>query len=123
MQLNEITFAGFVGKDAEVKTVGNNLKVGTFSLCHTEKGRDGKEDTTTWVRVTAWGNWADTAGTFKKGDNVVVKGKLNVKQFKHEGVERTSVDVVANAIGRIQKEAPKAQASASKPADDFEMPF
>ena len=111
MLLNEVTIAGNVGSDARDGATQNGTRVVTFSLAHNEKGKDGRQDVTTWVRVKVFGGWCDFAASCKKGDNVFVKGKLNVQTYKDKnGVERTSVDVIPFAMGRFDREgAPRAQ--------------
>jgi single stranded DNA-binding protein len=120
MQTNDITFAGNVGADAKERTFDSGTRIVTFPLCHSEK-REGKE-TATWVRVKVFGGWCDTASQIKKGENVVVKGKLNVETYKDkDGVERTAVDIVAFSLGRIASSGPRP--AASVPQDDETIPF
>src|SRR5687768_8340626 len=106
MLVNDIVFGGYAGKDAEDRTTKGGTRIVTLSVCHTEKARnDQSQDVTTWVRVKAFGGWADLAAKVQKGDNVVVKGKLNVSPYKdNEGRERVSVDIVAHAIGVIARQ-------------------
>ena len=136
MLLNEITMAGNVGSDARDGTTQGGTRVVTFSLAHNEKGRDGREDTVTWVRVKVFGIWCDLAAGFKKGDNVFVKGKLNVQSYEDkDGNNRTSVDVIPFVLGRIareeqahastqQRQAPRQQGkpkSSPPPQGDMDM--
>lgn len=104
MQLNEITFAGFVGDDAKSQTVGQqNMTKTSFPLCHSYKKKDDSE-VKTWVYVTGWGNVAEWMLSIKKGDNVIVKGQLSVQTYTDKNnVEKTSVSINAREFGILQK--------------------
>lgn len=68
---------GRVGRDAEVKTVGER-QVAEFSVA-TSPYKSGKlKDKTVWVKVTAWNALADIVGKYvRKGMIVRVEGILN----------------------------------------------
>jgi single-strand DNA-binding protein len=105
VQVNDFVLAGFVGKDAEDRVTQGGTRIVSFPLCHTDKGKDGRADTSTWVRVKTFGGWCDTAAAIRKGDNVMVKGKLNVSSYTDkDGKERTSVEVIAHAVGLLVRE-------------------
>ena len=120
MQLNEITFAGFAGKDAVSNTTQSGTTYTVFSLCHTYKGKD-KKETSTWIQVSGFGNVAEWMIAIRKGDNVIVNGSLSVRNYTDkEGKERTSVGVVAQTFGILQK--PQAKSDNAAPSLD-EIPF
>lgn len=120
MQMNEVCFAGFVGRDSETRMTRNGKPVAGFSLCFTKKAKEGSgfDDESTWVQVSAVSEWTvRDAELVKKGDNVFVKGMLQVRDYKDKtGVDRTHVSVLANSIARIVK-AP-ARDKAPHPADE-----
>lgn len=124
-QINQVTFAGYVGKDAEDRTLpGGQTRVVSFSMCHTEKGKNGREDVSTWVRVKVFGAWCDTAAQVKKGDNVLVMGKLQVQNYKgKDGSEKTSVDLLAHTLGVLQKTPPPQSKAASGAMPEEDIPF
>lgn len=112
MLLNELSFAGNAGADARDATTPSGTRVVTFSLCHNERGKDGAQDRQTWVRVKVFGGWCDLAASVRKGDNIFVKGRLDVNAYTDkDGNARTSVDVVAFVLGRIAREEQRAQSS------------
>lgn len=114
MQTNDVTFAGYAGRDAEDRVTQGGTRIVTFPLCHTEKDNQG-QDRSTWVRVKVFGGWCDAAATVTKGQNVVVKGKLNVENYTtKEGVERTSVDIIAFAVGLLERQERPANSNASR---------
>ncbi len=103
MSVNKCIFLGHVGKDPEVKTVGDN-KVATFSMAMTDKGyktRDGKEipDRTEWVNIVAWRGLASLCeGYVKKGSMLYVEGRLTTRSYEKEGTKFYVTEVVAENI-------------------------
>jgi single-strand DNA-binding protein len=55
-------------------------------------------DETDWFRVTLFRNLAETAAEWlKKGSKVLVEGQLQIRTYTgQDGIERTSVDVLAD---------------------------
>jgi single-strand DNA-binding protein len=103
MSVNKCIFLGHVGKDPEVKTVGDN-KVATFSMAMTDKGyktRDGKEipDRTEWVNIVAWRGLASICeGYVKKGSMLYVEGRLTTRSYEKDGTKFYVTEVVAENI-------------------------
>lgn len=109
MLLNELTFAGNAGKDALDKTTNSGTRIVTFTLCHTQKSKLGGADKSTWITVKAFSWAADTAAKIRKGMNVFVRGPLSVEEYtSKEGLKKTSVCLIANSIGILEKGAPRA---------------
>lgn len=55
---------------------------------------------TSFYTVTCWRHLADNAmASLRKGDGVVVTGRLRVRDFVHDNHQRTSADIVADAVG------------------------
>lgn len=109
MFMNEISFAGNVGKDAELRYVGEkNTALCQFSLCHTETP-EGREKISTWLNIKVWGKQAEYASRIKAGDNVFVKGKLGINEWTaKDGTKKQSVEIFVNSLGIIEK-TPKSQ--------------
>lgn len=91
---NHCTFAGHLGRDPELRIVGET-SVASFSLAVTDrfKGRDGetKEDTM-WIDCECWGKQAELANQYlTKGSPVLVAGKLKLDQWedKKDGTKRS----------------------------------
>jgi single-strand DNA-binding protein len=55
---------------------------------------------TSYVTVICWRKLADNVATcLRKGDPVVVKGRLTVRPYDKDGVPRTAVEVDASSVG------------------------
>jgi single-strand DNA-binding protein len=80
----------------------------SFSVATNRRWTDSngqQQENTTWFRVTAWGNLADSVnklaeqGYLNKGKSVFVSGRLESREWTdRNGVNRTSLEVTANEI-------------------------
>lgn len=98
--VNKVIIVGNLGKDPEVKAVGQNT-VANFSLATSESyTKDGqKQEKTEWHKIVAWGKLAELAGQYlKKGRQVYVEGKLQTREYEKDGQKRYSTEIVANNI-------------------------
>ena len=91
---NSVNLIGRLGKDPEVKTIGDNQKA-SFSIATNDsyKNQKGeKVEDTQWHNVVIWGKLADEAGKFlKKGAEVAVEGKLVHRSYETEKGEKKYV--------------------------------
>ncbi len=104
MSVNTTYLMGRVGKDPEVRMVGqNNSKVAQFSLCTGGKyqTKDGREvDDTAWHNIVAWRNLAETAEKYiRKGSQVLVVGHISYREYTdNAGNKKYVTDIVADKI-------------------------
>jgi single-strand DNA-binding protein len=93
---NHVTFVGNVGRDLEERTVGDNMKVCTFSLAVDE----GKDKEPLWLTLVGWRKLAEQVKTYvKKGTPVLVAGRLSIRKYMDkQQVERQAVEVIASDI-------------------------
>jgi len=67
--LNQVTLIGSVGKDAEVKFIGENSQVAKFSLATNRSYKDKagvKQTQTEWHNIEVWAETAKFAGQYVK---------------------------------------------------------
>jgi single-stranded DNA-binding protein len=105
---NQITVTGNVGREAELREVGETGTVASFPLAVYRSGK-GEKATTDWFKITAWHDLARGASTLRKGDRVIVMGqmKADVKE-NPDGSKITYYSILAREIGldiSVQKEA------------------
>jgi single-strand DNA-binding protein len=88
-QLNKVILLGRVGKDPEVKSVGQDgKKVATLSLATSEKYNG--EEKTEWHKVQVWGKTAEVVENYvRKGSELLVEGKITYRE--HEGKWYTTI--------------------------------
>lgn len=91
---NRITLVGNVGRDPELKTVGNN-KVVDFSLAVNEPARGQTPEKTEWYRISFWDRKAETIAQYvRKGTQILVEGRLSVRTYLDNSQrERYSLEV------------------------------
>ena len=77
------SFIGILGKDAELKQIGNNNYI-TLNVAKSEK--QGQENITDWVQCNKFaGNSPSNLMQYlKKGTKVLVYGKLDVKEWTNQ---------------------------------------
>lgn len=131
--VNTIILVGNVGQEPVQRPAKNDIVL-NFSMATTETYNG--QDHTQWHRITAFGKMAENLSPYiKKGSKLFVSGRLQTSTYKDKnGVEKLSVDVIANQIqllNRVEGEAgsaparsPKAAPAEQIPADyDDDIPF
>ena len=92
---NHITLVGRLTKDAEVKDISSTLRT-TFTIAVDRSYRkdDGSHDTD-FVPIVAWGRLGEIASQYlKKGNPVLIEGRLQVRQYEKESETRWISEVV-----------------------------
>lgn len=131
--MNQITVAGTLGRDAEVRYLNNGDAVCNFSVADSQ----GREKPTIWWSCTLYGKRAESLSQYlSKGQQVTVVGHITEREFTDKnGNHRKAMDVRVNEIAlqgsRQQQEAPaerpqpaKAQESQQSIDDmDDDIPF
>lgn len=104
----DITFTGNLGKDAELAyhPQSGNPRL-TFSVADSKSKRNGNEWETVaeqWLRCTLWGPDAEHyCDRLRKGARVQVFGEFFAREYEHNGVQRTSLDVTVRGLSVINK--------------------
>ena len=116
MYLNDVKLIGNLGGDAEVKTANNQNEYAILSVAVNESWKNkesGTYDTRTdWARVVVWGKLTNFAKTLKKGERILVTGKLRTREYDKEigkGKSKTNVTMVVTEVHatRLQRMDPK----------------
>ena len=101
-----ISLTGYVASEPRIKTIREGLQNLSMRVAWTPRWLDRAtgewaDGNTSYVTVTCWRKLAENAAVcLRKGDPVVVKGRLSVRSYDDkQGVPRTQVDVDANSIG------------------------
>jgi single-strand DNA-binding protein len=105
--LNEtkVALRGNVATEPALRITQNGTTVCSFRLAVTARRystTDSKvvDAETSWYTVTCWRSLAENvASSLKKGQGVLVQGRLRVRDFVHDNQPRTSADVTADVIG------------------------
>jgi single-strand DNA-binding protein len=97
--MNQITIAGHLGADPEVRFTSSGKKVTTLRVA--ARARRSGKDETIWWKVTIWGEQFDNIiPYFKKGSPIIVVGELNKPEIftDREGRPQVSMSITANNI-------------------------
>jgi single-strand DNA-binding protein len=112
--MNNLTIAGVLGKDPELKQVGQD-QVLSFTVADSQ----GKEKPTLWWNCQMWGKRATTLQQYMaKGQKVTVTGNVQMREYTDkDGNKKTAMDVRVNDValqGGGEQQAPARQAAPAR---------
>lgn len=125
--MNNITVAGTLGRDCELKYLQNGDAIANFSIADSM----GKDKGTIWWNCTLYGKRAESLSQYlTKGQAVTVSGSVTEREWTDkEGSKRKNMDVRVNDIAlqggrrdaepQLERRSPKPQQS----FDDSDIPF
>ncbi len=121
--MNQITIAGHLGADPEVRFTSSGQKVTTIRVAsRVRKGAKG--DDTIWWRVTIWGEQFDKMiPYFKKGSPIIVFGELSKPEIftDREGRPQISMNITAQNLLFSPFGRPDAQGAGQGSYQDFQQ--
>ncbi|MBL7208670.1 MAG: single-stranded DNA-binding protein [Dehalococcoidia bacterium] len=125
--LNKVMLIGNVGTDPEMRFTpsGNpvtSFRVATSRTYTTSEGERRQE--TEWFTVVAWRKLAESCNQFlTKGQRVYIEGNLRTRNWEgRDGQKRTSVEVIANRVLFLDRQAMAALPSEEIPAEPTAEP-
>ena len=101
--LNKIMLIGNLGKDPEMQVTAEGIPFTRFSLAvnrsYTSASGE-KVEETEWFNIVVWRQLAEVCERYlHKGSKVYLEGRLSQRKYTdREGVQRTSVEVIANEM-------------------------
>ena len=107
--MNNLTIAGQLGRDAEVRFLPNGDPVANFSIADSQ----GKDKDAIWWNCQLFGKRAESLGQYLvKGQSVTITGSVSQRKYTDKnGVEKISTDVRVNDValqgGRKENTAPQ----------------
>ncbi len=115
-----ITVVGSLAADPTLKSV-NGDQVAEFRLGCTARRKEGEtwvDAHTNWYGVEAWGGFADhVRASLRKGDLVIVSGKLRIDQWESGDKRGTSVRIRAEHVGHSLRVGPTTRARRGGPVE------
>jgi single-strand DNA-binding protein len=100
-----VSMTGYVATQPKYRMIGNGASVVSMRVAWTPRYIDrgtGEwvDGNTSYLTVSCWRKLAENvAMCLRKGDPVVVKGRLSVRAYEKDGMPRTEVDVDASSVG------------------------
>src|ERR1051325_9937818 len=107
--VNKVILLGNAGKDPDVRHLEGGVTVASFSLATTESFRDKnsgeKKEQTEWHNIVMWRALAESVekSELKKGDRVYLEGKIRTRKWEKDGVQRFTVEIVADTFTIINR--------------------
>ena len=135
MSINKVILVGNIGKDPDVKTLGENSKVANFTIATSERGYKNKAgvdvpEQTEWHNITAWNGLATLAEKYiTKGSQIYLEGKIKNSTYEKDGVKHYSTSIVADVIQLLGKKNTGEQVvnepenKSSEKEEDTGLPF
>jgi len=116
MYLNKAIILGNLTRDPEMRSMPSGASVTSFSLATNRvwKDKDGnKQESTDYHNIVVFGRQAETSAQYlKKGQSVLVEGRIQTRSWEAEGVKKYRTEIAAD---RVQF-GPKAGGGASSSA-------
>ena len=131
MGINKVILVGNVGKDPEIKAVGEQ-QVATFSIATSEtfKKQDGTKVTNTeWHNLVIWGGLTKVVESYvKKGTPLYVEGKIRTRSWEgKDGTRRYTTEIVVNNLQLLGSKPESSNGSESDntppPLEPDDLPF
>ena len=115
MQKNRIELAGYLADKPQVRFMPSGTPVANVRMAegyrYTDRNNQAQEHTN-WHNLVVYGDLADIAVTYEKGENIFVEGTLQTRKFTpKDGSSRTVYEIIARSVyliakPRTTKEAP-----------------
>jgi single-strand DNA-binding protein len=105
MSNNTITLTGVVATEPRHLITADGLTISSFRLASTRRRFDSTEQKwtdgdTDWFTVTAYRQLAtNSAESINKGDRILVRGAVRVREWESGETKGTTVEVEADALG------------------------
>lgn len=103
--VTQITIAGNLTRDPELRTTTNGTAVVSFSVASTPRSfnketKQYEDGETVYTNCTLWGRPAENlASSIKKGNRVLVSGTLKTRKYQSNGEQKTATELVVDEVG------------------------
>jgi single-strand DNA-binding protein len=100
-----ITLTGIVGTEPRAVTTAEGLAITSFRLASTQRRFDKSQEKwidgeTNWYSITTFRQLAtNSAVSVKKGERVLVTGRLRIREWESGGKSGTNIDIEADSLG------------------------
>jgi single-strand DNA-binding protein len=100
-----ITLTGIVGTEPRAVTTGEGLAITSFRLASTQRRFDRGQEKwvdgeTNWYTITTFRQLAaNSAVSVKKGERILVTGRLRIREWENGGKSGTNIDIEAESLG------------------------
>lgn len=111
--MNNITIAGQLGKDAEVRMMKDGTPVASFSVADSQ----GRDKPPIWWRCQLWGKRAESLAPYlTKGQAVTVSGTVTESEYQKDGTTHKAMEIRVQDVALQGGKRDAAPAPARAPA-------
>lgn len=100
--MNHMTIVGNLTRDPELRFLASGQAVCNMGLASSRRYQQNGEwqEQTSFFNLTVWGEQGQNcAASMSKGMRVVVTGRLETREYEHDGQKRMGHDVIVDEIG------------------------
>jgi single-strand DNA-binding protein len=100
-----ITLTGIVGTEPRALTTSEGLAITSFRLASTQRRFDKSKEKwvdgeTNWYSITTFRQLATNAAvSVKKGERILVTGRLRIREWESGGKTGTNIEIEADSLG------------------------
>ncbi len=102
MYLNKVFIAGNLTRDPELKALPSGANVASFGIATNRVWRDQngeKREATEFHNIVVFGRQAETSAQYlKKGQQVLVEGRLQTRSWEKDGAKQYRTEIVADRV-------------------------
>jgi single-strand DNA-binding protein len=103
--MNNVQLLGNLARDAELRFTQSGKAVATFTVAATNTYVDSTtnetKEQTAFVNCVAWGKTGEAVGNCKKGERLLVNGRIQTRSYDtQDGQKRYVTEVVADFVGK-----------------------
>ncbi len=101
MSAQNVTLIGNLTRDIELRYTSGARPVASTGLAVGHRYQQNGEwvEKTTFFNLTIWGELGENvAASLSKGNRVVCTGRVEIREYEHQGVKRTAVDFIVDEL-------------------------
>ncbi|MCK4358909.1 MAG: single-stranded DNA-binding protein [Candidatus Cloacimonetes bacterium] len=119
-RVNYVIISGRLTRDVELRYTPSGTPTANIGIASDRSYRDSDgnwQQETSFLRVVAWTRQAEWAAeNLKKGSPVIIEGRIQSRNWQDKDDKpRTTVEIVASRIQRLEREFEEGEESPSKP--------
>lgn len=103
--MNSVQLLGNLARDAELRFTQSGRAVATFTVAATntyvDSATNETKEQTAFINCVAWGKTGEAVGNCKKGERLLVNGRIQTRSYEDSnGQKKYVTEVVADFVGR-----------------------
>ncbi|MFH1402355.1 MAG: single-stranded DNA-binding protein [Patescibacteria group bacterium] len=102
MYLNKVIIIGNLTRDPELKALPSGAQIASFSVATNSVWKDkegNKKEAVEYHNIVVFGRVAETSAQYlKKGQSVLIEGRLQTRSWEADGVKKYRTEIVADRV-------------------------